>query len=138
MKPALLALAAASILAAPAVAATPTAPAIAASPDQSLPPHACFRPGDIVSHALGGDGHSIYVLVSGRGTYKLEMQGACLQGAVRTDPIAFRQPIGFARACKPSDLFITINKGGPRPCFAQSIALLSREEVQALPKDWRP
>jgi hypothetical protein len=139
MKPVLLALAAAAVLVAPTVqASSPAYGAVAASPDAKLPAAACIRPGDIVNSRLGRDRHSLYLLVNGRGTYRLEVSGACLKGASRIDPVSIRSADGFSRACRPRELAVDISKGGVRPCFLQSIALLTPAQARALPKNERP
>lgn len=128
-------------LAAAAVAGTPRAAAdaaVTASANESLPSEACIRPGEIVNHTLSADRHSLYVLVSGKGTYRLDVNGACLQGATRGDGVAFSAVGGASRACKPHELAVDVSKGGARPCTVQSITRLTTAQAKALSKDERP
>jgi hypothetical protein len=109
--------------------------AVFASTTEQLPSAACIRPGDIENHTLGTDGRSLYLLVSGKGTYRLSMHGACLQSATRSDPVSFSAAGGSSRICKASEFAVGV---GRRACTVDSIARLSAAEAKALPKDVRP
>lgn len=139
MKRALLALAAVA-LAAPVAQAYPVPRGVvAATPDAALPAAACIWAGDIVAHKVDADGDSLYVLVNGKGVYRLRMHGQCLQGASRIDPIGIAVADGTTRACRPRELAVSVSKGlSPRPCTVDSIALLTKAQARALPKDLRP
>lgn len=123
-----------------ALAAALLAQAAPAPPaDAVLPKESCIRPGDIANHAMSKDRHSVYVLVSGKGTYRLDVKGACLQGATRSDPMIFRALGGASRACRASEILVGVRKGtGLRPCTVEHIARLTPAEAKALPKGERP
>jgi hypothetical protein len=133
MNSACLALGLAALL---AQAAHPPVPAAADAP---LPKAACIRPGDIANHAMSKDRKSVFILVSGKGVYRLDVRGACLQGAMRSDPMVFRAIGGSSRACRPADMLVGVRKGaGLRPCSVDAIAKLTPDEAKALPKGERP
>ena len=130
-------------LAAAAVAASaqsaPPAPAAKplASP-MSLAPGACFRTRDIRNHTLG-DARTLYLNVNDRAYYRVVMRGACLAGAVSSDPLIMREPPGTAIVCRAMDLDISLDKGGfVSPCIIDSVAAMTPAEVEALPRKLRP
>ena len=133
-------LAAAVALAAPLAHAYPVPEGVvAATPNARLPASACIWGSDIVAHKLDAAGESLYVLVSGKGVYRLRMHGQCLQGASRIDPVSIGVADGTSRACRPRELAVNVSKGpSPRPCTVQSVDLLTKAEARALPKDLRP
>jgi hypothetical protein len=116
----------------------PPPPAVAVVPMAD----GCFRTHDITNHTVGDD-RTLYISVNNRDVYRLEMSGACLAGAMSSDPIVMREPPGTPYACRPIDLDISITKGGlqtgiPTPCIVQSMTRLTPAEVAALPPRIRP
>lgn len=135
-----------AIMAAISVAALSTA-AVAASrqaalgpapaPGTGLPSGQCIRSHDIRNHTIADD-RTLLVDVNNQ-TYRVTMSGACLAGAVSSDPIVTRQPPGQSLICKPIDLDISISRGGfTTPCIVESIVKLTPAEVAALPKRLKP
>jgi hypothetical protein len=107
-------------------------------PGASLASGDCFRTSDIRNHTIG-DNRTLFVDVSGRGVYRIGMSGACLAGAVQSDPLVMRQPPGSAIACRPIDLDIAIGRPGfTSPCIVESIVRMTPAEVEALPPRLRP
>jgi hypothetical protein len=105
---------------------------------ERLPPEACFRTADIRNHTIGDD-RTLYVDVHGRGVYRIEMNGACLAGAVSSDPIILRQPPGSSLVCRPIDIDLSISRGGfATPCLVRGMVRLTPDEVAALPPKLRP
>ncbi|MBL8553364.1 MAG: hypothetical protein JNL41_03730 [Phenylobacterium sp.] len=103
-----------------------------------LPSGQCIRSHDIRNHTFADD-RTMLIDVRGRDTYRVTMRGACLAGAMSSDPIVTRQPPGSALICKPIDMDVAVSKGGfPSPCIVESITKLSAAEVAALPKKLKP
>lgn len=104
----------------------------------ALPPPMCFRTSDIRNHTVGDDS-TLYINVSGRAVYRVEMAGACLAGATSSDPLVMRLPPGSPVACRPIDLDISISKGGiASPCIVRSLTAMTPDQVAALPPRMRP
>ncbi|WP_374470404.1 hypothetical protein [Phenylobacterium sp.] len=107
-------------------------------PGAALAPGDCFRTSDIRNHTVG-DERTLYVDVRGRGVYRIGMSGACLAGAISSDPLIMRQPPGSPIACRPIDLDIGIGRSGfESRCIVESIVRLTPPEVEALPPRLRP
>jgi hypothetical protein len=123
----------------PALAAKPPALATPApASGTGLPTGQCFRSSDIRNHTIA-DRNTLLIDVRGKETYRITMKGACLAGAVSSDPIITRQPPGSSIICKPIDMDIAISRGGfPSHCIVDSIVKLSPEEVAALPRKLKP
>lgn len=103
-----------------------------------LPSGQCIRSHDIRNHTFADD-RTMLIGVSGRQTYRVTMSGACLAGAMSSDPIITRSPPGSQLICKPIDMDVAVSKGGfPSHCIVESIVKLSAEEVAALPKKLKP
>lgn len=102
-----------------------------------LPSGQCIRSHDIRNHTIA-DSKTLLLDVN-RKAYRVTMRGACLAGATSSDPIVTRSPPGQTIICKPIDMDISISKGGfASQCIVDSIAMLSPQEVAALPKRLRP
>lgn len=103
-----------------------------------LPSGQCFRSMDIKNHTIA-DRHTLLIDVNNRDTYRLTMRGACLAGAISSDPIITRSPPGSTIICKPIDIDLSISSSGIRsPCLVDSIVKLTPEQVAALPKKLKP
>jgi hypothetical protein len=118
------------------------APAVIGVPVAAVAPAAipggCFRSHDIRNHTVA-DNHTLYLDVPPRGVYRVTTNGACLAGAVSSDPLVMRSPPGQTYVCRPMDLDIAVSKGGfTSPCIVDSITQLTPEEVAALPRKLRP
>ena len=140
MKLAIIALAAASTAAVGATAfaakESPLGPPPAAG--TGLPTGQCIRSSEIRNHTIA-DGRTMLIDVNGRATYRITVDGACLGGAVSSDPIITRQPPGSSIICKPIDMDLGISKGGfESRCIVRSIVKMSPEEVAALPRKLKP
>ena len=141
MKPTILALAA--VVTATGLIAAHKAPA----PSNLPPPPAsgaglasgqCLR-----SHAIRGhtmvDNYTLLLGSDRHEVYRVTFKGACLAGAMSSDPIITEQRSGSDLVCRPLDLDIAISKGGiASPCIVDSIAKLSAEQARALPPRLRP
>ncbi|WP_296599382.1 DUF6491 family protein [Phenylobacterium sp.] len=141
MRFAIIALAAASfaavatgaLAAKPSPLTTPKPPA-----GTGLPNGQCFRSADIRNHTIA-DKDTLLLSVNGKATYRVTMNGACLAGAMSSDPIITRSPPGSPIICKPIDMDIAIGRNGfSSHCIVDSIVKMSPEEVAALPKKLRP
>ena len=141
MRLAIIALAAsAAALSAAAVVAKETSPLTTPAPPRGtgLPSGQCFRAHDIRNHIIA-DNNTLLINVAGKDTYRVTMNGACLAGAMPSDPIITREPPGSSIICKPIDMDIAISKGGfGQQCLIDSIVKMSPEEVAALPKKLKP
>jgi len=103
-----------------------------------LPTGQCIRSHDIRNHTIA-DKQTMLIDVNGRAIYRITVDGACLGGAVSSDPIVTRQPPGSAVICKPIDMDLAISKGGfESQCIVRSIVKMSPEEVAALPRKLKP
>ncbi|HEX7945897.1 MAG TPA: DUF6491 family protein [Phenylobacterium sp.] len=103
-----------------------------------LPTGQCFRSHDIRNHTIA-DNQTLLMNVNGRDTYRITVDGACLGGAVSSDPIVTRNPPGSDIICRPIDMDLAISKSGfEARCIVQSIAKMSPAEVAALPKKLKP
>lgn len=122
-----------------AIAAKPVAQlGPAPAPGTGLPTGQCFRSMDIRNHTIA-DRNTLLIDVNNRDTYRITMRGACLAGAISSDPIVTRSPPGSTIICKPIDMDLSISKDGFRtPCLIDSIVKLGPEEVAALPKKLKP
>lgn len=122
-----------ALAAKPPVLATPAPPS-----GTGLPPGQCIRSSDIRNHTIA-DRNTLLVSARGKDTYRITMSGACLAGAMSSDPIITRSPPGSPIICKPIDLDIAISHSGfPSQCIVDSIVKMSPEEVAALPRKLRP
>lgn len=145
MKLAIIALAASAAalstvaLSTAALAAKPPALSTPAPPSGTgLPSGQCFRSTDIRNHTIA-DKNTLLIDVRGKDTYRVTMNGACLAGAISSDPIITRQPPGSSIICKPIDMDISISRGGfPSQCIVDSIVKLSPAEVASLPRKLKP
>jgi hypothetical protein len=136
-----------TIIAVAAGAAAISGAAIAAKPSPLSPPPPsgtglpqgeCFRSLDIENHTIG-DRSTLLIDVRSKGAYRVTMKGACLAGAISTDPLIMRSPPGSIHVCKPIDMDVAVSKGGfPTPCIVDSIVKMTPEEVAALPRKLRP
>ena len=103
-----------------------------------LPTGQCIRSHDIRGHTIA-DKNTMLISVNGRKVYRVTVDGACLGGAVSSDPIITRSPPGSTIICKPIDMDVAISKGGfATPCIVDSIVKMAPEEVAALPKKLKP
>ena len=103
-----------------------------------LPRGQCIRSQEIRNHTIA-DNHTMLIDVNGRATYRITVGGACLGGAVSSDPIVTRQPPGSTIICRPIDMDLAISKGGfESQCIVHSIVKMSPEEVAALPRKLKP
>lgn len=139
MKLAVVALAlSAATLATAASAAKPSPLGPPPASGAGLPAGQCIRSSDIRGHTIA-DRKTLLVGVRGKDTYRITMSGACLAGAMPSDPIITRSPPGSSIICKPIDLDIAISHSGfPSQCIVDSIVKLSPKEVAALPRKLRP
>jgi hypothetical protein len=103
-------------------------------------PGGCFRSHDIRNHSIAPDGHTLYIDVGGKGVYRITTNGACLAGAISSDPLVMEHPPGAQYVCKPIDLDISVAKGGgvATPCIIDTITPMTPAEVAALPPRLRP
>jgi len=98
----------------------------------------CFRTSDIRNHTIG-DAQTLYLRVGRGEVYRVGMGGACLAGAIASDPLVMRQPPGSPIVCRPIDLDVGVSKGGfENPCIVESIVQMTPAEVEALPPRLRP
>ncbi len=97
----------------------------------------CFKRSDIRNHTVGGP-KTLYLDVSGREVWKVEMSNSCLASAVSSDPIILRNDAGGQTVCRPIDLDIAIATLGESRCIVSGISRLTDAEVAALPKKMRP
>ena len=127
------------IIALAALAASGSTVAVAAKDAPAgAPARQCFRQHDIRNHTVA-DSRTLLVDYNGKATYRVTMAGACLAGAVSSDPIITRQPPGQSLICKPIDMDVSISKGGfVTPCIVQSVVKLEPGEVAALPRRLKP
>jgi Family of unknown function (DUF6491) len=141
MKPTILTLAAivgaAGMIAAqkpPAASNLPPAPPSGAG----LETGQCLRSHEIRGHTVV-DKQTMLLGSNQREVYRVTFKGACLAGAVSSDPIITETPPGSQLVCRPIDLDIAISKGGfAMPCIVDSIAKLTPEQASALPRRLRP
>lgn len=98
----------------------------------------CIRSREIRNHTIADD-QTILLNVDGRATYRVTVSGACLGGAVSSDPIVTRNPPGSSLICRPIDMDLAIAKDGfESTCIVRSIVKMTPEQVSALPKKLRP
>ena len=99
----------------------------------------CFRSHDIRNHTVA-DPRTMYLDIGGRETWRVAMSGACLAGAITSDPIVTREPPGSSMVCSPIDLDLAISRSGgiATPCIIESLTRLTPAEVAALPPKMRP
>jgi len=126
-------------LATTAIAAKPSPLTTPAPPrGTGLPSGQCFRSMDIRNHTFA-DKNTLLLAVNGKDTYRVTMNGACLAGAMSSDPIITRSPPGSQIICKPIDMDIAISRNGfATHCIVDSIVKMSPEEVASLPKKVKP
>jgi hypothetical protein len=140
MKLAMIAAVSLAALSTTAVAAGGGNPALSPAPARGtgLPSGECIRSHDIRNHTVA-DSRTLLVDYNGKATYRVTMAGACLAGAVSSDPIITRQPPGSSLICKPLDMDVSISKGGfTTPCIVDSIVKMTPAEVAALPRRLKP
>lgn len=117
------------------IGATALGFAASAAPSQ---PGSCFLARDMRNHTVF-DSHTLLIDVGGHSVWRIGMSGACLAGAMSSDPIVTRRPPGSEQVCRPIDLDIAVSKGGfSSPCIVKSITRLTPAEVAALPRKMRP
>jgi hypothetical protein len=122
----------------PPGAPPPPGAAAMPAPGAGLGSGDCFRTADIRAHTVG-DNRTLYLRVNRDEVYRVGMSGACLAGAITSDPLVIRQPPGSPVVCRPIDLDIGISRGGfSSTCIVESIARLTPPEVEALPPKVRP
>jgi hypothetical protein len=129
-----------AILSTAAVAASSSNPALSPAPARGtgLPSGQCIRGHDIRNHTIA-DSRTLLIDYNGKATYRVTMSGACLAGAVSSDPIVTREPPGRSMICKPIDMDVSISKGGfTTPCIVDSIVKMTPAEVAALPRRLKP
>jgi hypothetical protein len=98
----------------------------------------CFRSHDIRSHTIA-DRQTILLSTGTKAVYRVTVDGACLGGAVSSDPIVTHEPPGNSIICKPIDLDLGVSKSGfGSKCIVSSIVQMSPAEVAALPKKLVP
>lgn len=114
-------------------------PGPAAAAPETAAPRQCFRTQDIRNHTVGDD-RTLYLNVSRREVYRVEMAGSCLAGAVSSDPLIIRSPPGSAIVCKPIEFDVAISRAGgfASPCIVSSITRLTPEQTAALPRKIKP
>ena len=97
----------------------------------------CFRMSEIRGHSIA-DRDTMYLAVGRQDVYKVSMKGACLGGAMRSDPI-ITESFGGGPICKPIDLNLKVaTAGGASACIIDRIEKLSPEQASAIPKKLRP
>ena len=137
-----------ALISAAAVAAGAAPQTAGAQPSAPPPSHAprgnCFRARDVQNHTFAND-HTLYINVLPRNVFEVTTSGACLAGAVSSDPIIMKvTPPGTDLVCKAIDLDLAVSPGGighgaiPTPCIVKSIRRLSPAEAAALPPKLRP
>lgn len=98
----------------------------------------CFRTSDIRNHTVV-NAQTLLIRVNRGEVYRVSMGGACLAGAISSDPLIMRQPPGSSIVCRPLDLDIGISKTGfESRCIVDSIVRMSPAEVSVLPRRLRP
>ena len=98
----------------------------------------CIRSHEIRGHTVV-DSRTMLLATQQRRVYRVTFSGACLAGAVSSDPIITESPPGSQLICRPLDLDLSISKGGfATPCIVDSIEQLSPGQVAALPGRLRP
>jgi hypothetical protein len=140
MKPAIIALAVlgTATIATAALAAKQSSLGAEPPVGTGLPRGQCIRSHEIRNHTIADD-HTMLIDVNGQATYRITVGGACMGGAVTSDPIITREPPGSHVICKPIDMDLSISKSGfESRCIVQSIVKLSPQEVAALPKKLKP
>ena len=139
MKPTILAFAA--VVAATGMIAAQKLPSNLPPPPPSgagLAKGQCLRSHEIRGHTVV-DRNTMLLGSNQREVYRVTFKGACLAGAVSSDPIITEQRTGSDLVCRPIDLDIAISKGGfAMPCIVDSIAKLTPEQASALPPRLRP
>ena len=139
MRLAILVLAAAAAAVSTVAIAAKTSPLPPPPPSGTgLPSGECIRSHDIRNHTVV-DNRTMLIDYNGKETYRVTMRGACLAGAVSTDPIITREPPGTTLICKPIEMDVGIVKSGfETRCIVDSIVKLTPEELAALPKRLKP
>jgi hypothetical protein len=142
MRTALSVLAAAAALA--ACAANPPPRQAMAAGDAGVDVTAtaqCFRYSQIRNHKKGDD-TTLYLALTGGSVYRLDMAGACLAGAMSSDPLVLTRRGSSDMVCSPIDLDLKIGGGSPgsfpRPCIVDRISRLTPEQAAALPPNVKP
>ena len=97
----------------------------------------CFRMSDVSAHSIA-DSKTMYLSVGRHDVYKVSMVGACLGGAMSSDPI-ITESFGGGPICRPIDLNLKIATGvGASACFVDKFEKLTPEQIAAIPKRQRP
>jgi hypothetical protein len=122
---AVLVLAAAAALAAPALSAQAA--------------DACFRTRDVQNHRKV-DSNTIYVRVLNKDIYKITSTSPCFAGTTNTDALVIKVIGASEMICKPVDLDLAVHSGpvGTSHCIVSSITKLTPQEAAAIPKKLRP
>jgi hypothetical protein len=119
---------------------TPLPPSLSEAPPvgTALAAADCFRTSDIQGHRIA-DRRTLLLRVRRDDVYRVGMGGACLAGALVSDPLLMRSPPGTTIACRPLELDISILRSGfNSPCMVDSIVKLTPEQVDSLPRNLRP
>lgn len=97
----------------------------------------CLRSHEIRGHTVV-DAQTMLLGSNQRDVYRVTFKGACLAGAVSSDPI-ITETVGSQLVCRPIDLDLAVSKGGfASRCIVDSIAKLTPEQAGALPRRLRP
>ena len=97
----------------------------------------CFRLGDLGGHRIAGP-DTLYYSVRRKEVYKFTFSGSCLAGVTNSDPLVL-EPLGASsQICKPLDLNLGVAGPISRRCIIRSIERLTPEQVEALPKKFKP
>jgi Family of unknown function (DUF6491) len=97
----------------------------------------CFRLSEINAHSIA-DNKTMYLSVGRKDVYKVSMKGACLGGAMSSDPI-ITESFGGGPICRPIDLNLKIANGvGESACIVDKFEKLTPEQIAAIPKKQRP
>ena len=119
------------VLAAAAALAAPALPAAAAD--------ACFRTHDIQNHRKV-DNNTIYVRVLNKDVYRVTSSTPCFAGATSNDALVIKVIGASDSVCRPIDLDLAVRTGpvGTSHCIVSSITKLTPQEKAAIPKKLRP
>jgi hypothetical protein len=104
----------------------------------AYPPQNCFYTRDIRGHTIASP-HTIYLNIDDRQVWQIETNNNCGAGAIPTDTlIIHNNPAGIS-ICKPIDFDVGVAMGGfNNRCIIKSMTLLTKQQVDAIPKKLRP
>ena len=98
----------------------------------------CFRISQMEGHRVA-DNRTLYVGAGRSDVYRLDMSGACLAGASRSDPLVVESTAGSNVVCGPLDINLRLaDSGGGPSCIIKHITRLTPDEVAALPPNLKP